>query len=284
MHALVERGVLDLDDPVVQYWPHFAPSGSGKAAITLRHVLRHRSGLTTGGTAIGDALAMNRWARMVRRAERAPLRSAPGTGPAYQYLLYGYILGEVAQRATGALLRELVDTLVLEPAGCHLTHLGLPDGEVSRAVPVRAPGARGAVLAAAVNRRAARTAVNPSGGISTTGRDLAALYQALLDGRVIDPSTLAEATTPTSDGETDTFARRPIRWSQGFQLGGPRWVPGTFSPMGRTSSPRTFGHNGSNACIGWADPRGIAYAHLTDSPDGAEHLADVADAVLAELT
>ncbi len=61
---------------------------------------------------------------------------------------------------------------------------------------------------------------------------------------------------------------------------GPRHV----QPDGADLQPPAFGHNGSNACIGWADPRGIAYAHLTDSPDGAEHLADVADAVLAELT
>jgi CubicO group peptidase (beta-lactamase class C family) len=202
----------------------------------LRHVLQHRSGPTTVGTTLGDAIAMNGWARIVRRAERAPLRTPPGSRPAYQYLLYGFLLGEAAQRVTGTPLPELVDALVLEPAGCHRTHLGLPDGLVSRAGPVRAPGARGAVLAAAVNRPATRTAVNPSAGFSTTARDLAMLYHALLDGRVVTAPTLAEATTPTSDGETDAFAHRPIRWSQGFQLGRPRWVPGTFSPMGRTPS------------------------------------------------
>jgi CubicO group peptidase (beta-lactamase class C family) len=58
--------------------------------------------------------------------------------------------------------------------------------------------------------------------------------------------------------------------------------------MGQHSSPLTFGHNGSNCCIGWADPdRGLAFAYLTNllvpGHEGARHLSDVADAVLAAV-
>ena len=39
--------------------------------------------------------------------------------------------------------------------------------------------------------------------------------------------------------------------------------------MGRLSSPLTFGHNGSNACLGWADPtRRLVVAYLTDRLQG----------------
>jgi CubicO group peptidase (beta-lactamase class C family) len=57
------------------------------------------------------------------------------------------------------------------------------------------------------------------------------------------------------------------------------------SSLGSLSSPRAFGHNGSNCCIGWADPdRQIAYAYLTNrlgrpKPDLLHHAA-VADKVL----
>lgn len=56
--------------------------------------------------------------------------------------------------------------------------------------------------------------------------------------------------------------------------------------MGRLSGPGTFGHNGSNCCLGWADPeRRIAFAYLTNRLtarlDGSSHLAAVSDAVLA---
>jgi CubicO group peptidase (beta-lactamase class C family) len=59
--------------------------------------------------------------------------------------------------------------------------------------------------------------------------------------------------------------------------------------MGMHSSPRTFGHNGSNCCMAWADPdRRIVFAYLTNKitrvRDDMQHLADVADAVLDACT
>jgi len=70
-----------------------------------------------------------------------------------------------------------------------------------------------------------------------------------------------------------------------MQLGGPRRGPLTFSPMGRLSSPRAFGHNGSNVAIGWADPdRDLVFAYVNNLATGYvadyTHLAAVADAVL----
>ena len=41
VHRLAVAGVLDLDAPVARYWPEFA--GGGKDAVTIRHVLAHRS-------------------------------------------------------------------------------------------------------------------------------------------------------------------------------------------------------------------------------------------------
>ncbi len=42
---LVERGVLDLDAPVSRYLPDFKPNNPSGKAITLRHLMAHRSGL-----------------------------------------------------------------------------------------------------------------------------------------------------------------------------------------------------------------------------------------------
>src|SRR5215471_9730293 len=49
--VLAERGVVALDDPVAKYVPEFA--GGGRAAITLRHLLLHVSGLPAD-TPFGD--------------------------------------------------------------------------------------------------------------------------------------------------------------------------------------------------------------------------------------
>jgi CubicO group peptidase (beta-lactamase class C family) len=58
--------------------------------------------------------------------------------------------------------------------------------------------------------------------------------------------------------------------------------------MGRRSSPRAFGHNGSNCCIAWADPdRDLVFAYLTDRvptrEEGARQVSEVADRVLARV-
>ena len=40
---LADRGALDLDAPVAQYWPEFAQNG--KAHVLVRHVMSHSAGL-----------------------------------------------------------------------------------------------------------------------------------------------------------------------------------------------------------------------------------------------
>ena len=42
---MVDRGLLDYDEPVCKYWPEFAKNG--KDRITLADVLRHESGLSS---------------------------------------------------------------------------------------------------------------------------------------------------------------------------------------------------------------------------------------------
>src|SRR5262249_15063127 len=48
--VLWDRGLIDLDEPVATYWPEFAQNG--KAAITTRQVLVHRSGVPGFGRSV----------------------------------------------------------------------------------------------------------------------------------------------------------------------------------------------------------------------------------------
>jgi CubicO group peptidase (beta-lactamase class C family) len=283
VHRLAERGEVDLDDPVVKYWPEFGRGG--KDGITLRHVLRHRTGMPTAGSSFGDVATMANWNLSLRRIVRTTPFDVPGSQPAYQFVTYGFILGEVLRRVTGMPLPDLLRDEVLEPLGMRDTFLGLPAALWHRRVPVRARGALPRAVAVVVNQRSTRRAVIPSAGVSTTARDLATFYQGLLDGRLLGAGTLAEATEPTSEGELDRYVNALVRWSQGFQLGGRRDGPWA-SPLGQSNGRRAFGHNGSNCCVGWADPeRGIAYAYLTACIEGRHldiaHHAAVADAVIA---
>jgi CubicO group peptidase (beta-lactamase class C family) len=295
VHQLAERGRLDLDDPVAAHWPEFGQAG--KARITVRQVLAHRSGLPTAGRLVGDAIAITDWRLSVRRIERAAPRTEPGAVPAYSPLAYGFVLGELVARITGRPVADVLRTELLEPIGLVDTHLGLPAGHWRRHVPLRIgiPDRRaravGPVVAAAMNQRTFRRAVVPAAGISATARDVALFYRAMLDARagarpdVLGAAAMARALEPSTDGDTDRTNRIPIRWGLGFQLGGPRPGSGWTSPMGSRSGPHTFGHNGSNCCIAWADPeRDLVYAYLTNrlggrAADKAHHIA-VADAVL----
>jgi CubicO group peptidase (beta-lactamase class C family) len=289
VHWLAERGQLRLDDPVARYWPEFGRHGKG--AITVRQVLQHRSGVPVARGLWRDALAAASWTRSVRALENARPRFPPGQVPAYHILSYGFILGELVQRVTGSDLRAVLRAQILDPLGLADTYLGLPAPLWPRHVPVRASGTGGRARQLVFNRRGVRQAVIPAATVSSTARDLARFYQMLLNGgeldgaRILAPATVAQACQPSADGQVDQFLQLPVRWSQGFQLGGPVAGSTRPRPMGRLTSPATFGHNGSNCCLGWADPaRGLVLAYLTNrltaGIEGSPHQSQVSDTLL----
>ena len=215
--------------------------------------------------------------------------------PGYHVLTYGFILGELVRRITGVEVPEYLHQALLNPLGMHNTYLGLPPNQWHGRVPVRATRPTALPRSLAFNSHAVRTATIPAANVSTTAADLARFYQAMLNGgeldgvRVLRPETIAEARKPSNDGERDRILDRPVRWSQGFQLGGAdyRSDPERHDqPMGNTSSRNAFGHNGSNVCNAWADPdRNLVFVYLTNllAPRAvsARHQAEVSDAVLS---
>jgi CubicO group peptidase (beta-lactamase class C family) len=294
VHMLAERAALSLDDPVARYWPAFGQRG--KQDITIRPVLQHRSGLPVARSRAADALAMTHWNASVRALELATPAYPPGQVPAYHVLSYGFILGELVQRVTGTSVQDFVHAELLGPLGLRDTYLGLPEEHWPRHVPIRGRGPAELATQLVINRRATRQAVIPAASVSATARDVARLYQAMLNGgelsgtRVLRAETIRHATTPSSDGETDRYLKLPVRWSEGFQLGGQRNASGRLGggpgPMGAFASRTAFGHNGSYVCIGWADPQrqvavGYVTGRLVSRGAGARHLASVSDAILA---
>ena len=296
VHQLVDDGALALDLPVADHWPEFAAHGKG--GITVRHVLTHRAGLPTSGLrlggALGDVLALTDWERQVRRAERARPSAPPGVRPAYQYVLHGVILGELVRRVTGRELPELVAERIARPLGLADFHLGLPPERAGEAVPLLAGGITAVPAAAVANRPEVRAAVVPAAGLSTTTADLARFTRALVTGeaggaRILSPSAVAELRRPSDRGQIDRFVHLNVRYGQGVQLGGPRNDRLGWGPFGRTSSPRAFGHNGSNVAIAWADPdRDLVLAYssgrMTNAARDFSHMAAVSDAVIAAVT
>lgn len=147
--ALVEQGLLTLDDPVSRWAPELAhprvlldpdgPLGRTEPArrpITVRDLLTHRSGLTYGsfhpgpladayldalGSVIDSALTPDEW---IARLATLPLLDQPGT--AFRYGHSTDLLGLVLGRAAGAPFAEVLRQLILDPLGMHDTGFTVP--------------------------------------------------------------------------------------------------------------------------------------------------------------
>jgi CubicO group peptidase (beta-lactamase class C family) len=158
IHRLADRGLLSYDDPVAEYWPEFA--ANGKAEITVRDVLRHRSGLShlRGVTKadLMDHLAME------ERLAAAPVVHLRGV-QAYHALTYGWLLSGLARAVTGKGMRELVRQEVARPLNTDGVHLGRPpEGGPTQAAQILIP--QGKQRAAVFNFLAPRLAGLPFSG------------------------------------------------------------------------------------------------------------------------
>jgi CubicO group peptidase (beta-lactamase class C family) len=109
----------------------------------------------------------------------------------------------------------------------------------------------------------------PGGGGVSTAADLALFYQALLHNPagVWDPDVLADATGTVRNNLGDRNFGRPASRSLGLVIAGDDGQS-HIRGLGRTVSPRAFGHNGAGGQIAWADPAtGISFVYLTNGHD-----------------
>ena len=132
---LVDRGQLDVDAPVAEYWPEFA--ANGKVGVLVRHLLSHTSGVSGWDqpVEIGDLYDWGKSTSML--AAQAPWWE-PGTASGYHALNQGHLVGEVIRRITGRQLGEFFRTEVAEPIGADF-HIGLAPSEFGRVANVIPP-------------------------------------------------------------------------------------------------------------------------------------------------
>jgi CubicO group peptidase (beta-lactamase class C family) len=119
------------------------------------------------------------------------------------------------------------------------------------------------------NRPELRAVGVPGGGVVTTAGDLALWYQALLhDPKGLwDADVLADATGNVRCTFPDPFTGAPANRTIGVVVAGDDDQV-ALRGLGRTVSPRAFGHNGAGGQIAWADPgSGLSFAYLTSGLD-----------------
>ncbi|MGC2564140.1 MAG: serine hydrolase domain-containing protein [Mycobacterium sp.] len=124
IHRLVDRGLIDYDAPVAQYWPAFG--ANGKSAITVRQVMRHQAGLSALHGASKEDL-LNHELMEERLAAARPGYSFGRS--AYHALTYGWLLSGLARAVTGKGMRELIRRELAEPLGVDGLHLGRPPAD-----------------------------------------------------------------------------------------------------------------------------------------------------------
>jgi CubicO group peptidase (beta-lactamase class C family) len=289
-HLLRQRGLLDIELPVVEYWPEFV----AKDQITVAHLLTHQSGLSDfdpdDGIGMGELID---WERCVGAlAAMSPLWT-PGSAFKYHSLTWGYLVGEVIRRITGMSVGQFFAKEVAEPLGLDLW-IGLPSSEDRRFVPEFArfaaltadqlagrftkagidPTSRlvraaiGSMLTGGdtvdgLNARLARAAEIPGANAIGNARSLAKMYAATIgtiEGvRLLEPNTLDEARQPTNAELTppppmDRLPNpSPMRVGLGYELSH------SGNPM---LGPGSFGHSGAGGRLGFAHPeRGIAVGY-----------------------
>ncbi|MFF3264429.1 serine hydrolase domain-containing protein [Streptomyces sp. NPDC002932] len=257
--ALVERGVLGLDDTVGHHLDRYRDSPH--AARTLAQLLDHTSGLPGGVPLYREHPSRESLLTALGTLECA---AAPGTHVAYSS--QGFILlGLIAEQATGRSLDALVTELVSTPLG--LADLCFRPGPEQRARAVATEDCpwRGRTVTGEVHDENAVVLGGVAGhaGLFATLTDMERLARSLLGGGppLLAPDTLALMTAPRTD---HLNLRRALAW-QGTD-------PHT-SPVGETFGPASYGHTGFTGTSLWIDPEAARYAILLTNrvhPDRAE--------------
>lgn len=289
-HQLVERGQLDVDAPVAEYWPEFA--AAGKASIPVRQLLCHQAGLPAIRKPLETSVLYDWEALTAALAEQEPWWE-PGTRHGYHALTFGHLVGEVIRRVSGQSVGQFFRENVAQPLDADF-QIGLPDKDHARTSTLHGrliggdPKASGSEIPEplkafmrdmadpttmtggafnnprippdAVNSAEWRRAEIPAANGHGTARSLARIYGALacggeVDGvRILDGKSIDRAIEVQADGPDAVLGGMPMRFGLGFMLRSP------IMPL--SPNPRAFGHPGAGGSIGMADPdAGVGFGY-----------------------
>ena len=93
-NLLAQRGELDMDAPVAEYWPEFA--AGGKQDVPVKYLLSHSVGLPVLDTPLSMADYLS-WEAPVKGLASQTPKWEPGTTHGYHAMTYGWLVGEVVR-------------------------------------------------------------------------------------------------------------------------------------------------------------------------------------------
>jgi uncharacterized protein YbbC (DUF1343 family) len=266
---LVEKGKLNLEDPVAKYWPEFRVNG--KEEITVRHLLTHYSGLRA---ALDSKPKWSSYDTALRMIEEEKAVLPLETGFIYSDINF-IILGELVSRISGRPLDIYCTENIFKPLGMKDTGFKPSPNLRSRIAPTQYQhGAKGKMLRGEVHDPIAHCMDGVAGhaGLFSTADDLAIFAQMLLDGgsgknfQILSPLMVEKMIVPQSP--PDKIPLRGLGWN-------------IDSPL---VSERSFGHKGYTGTGIWIDPISNTYLIILSNrvhPNGKGNVEPLRTKVLS---
>jgi CubicO group peptidase (beta-lactamase class C family) len=259
---LYERGLLDLDAPLVGVLPEFAAEDQLRRTVTFRMLLAHSSGLPGHEKFYVSA---HKREELIGDALRVPLKSPPGTRVEYSdvgFIALGLALDRMAEESLDAFCQREV----FGPLGMLQTTFNPPAALQSRIPPTANDQTfRMRIIQGEVYDENASVmgGVAPHAGLFSTATDVATFAHAMLHGGapIARPETLSlfrrRETSPPGTS-------RALGWD----------TPSSPSQSGTYFSQSSFGHLGYTGTSLWVDPeRQLSVTLLTNRtwPDCVNH-------------
>jgi CubicO group peptidase (beta-lactamase class C family) len=301
---LADRGQLDWDTPVANYWPGFATAG--KHAISVRTLVNHRAGLVgiDQPLVMDDCLLPERHDDFVRVLEQQRPAWEPGTTQGYHAVTFGMYVGELFERIAGESMGMFLQRELLDPLGADVS-LGTPpafDPRIATLYPpstsarvfhmlaaaMRPGNTEGLIVRASFGRDAfprkafSTPRLGPAGIVeynvppvrraelawasaTASAHGLARAYLPFASGGSFEGRTYLRSSTLSPVYERQGWSERDLVLHK--PIG---WSQGFLKEETQLFSPNreSFGHSGLGGALGWCDPvNEIAFGYVMNHLD-----------------
>lgn len=133
VQVLADRGLVDVDAPVIRYWPEYGQMS--KERTLVRHILNHTSGMLCfhepGHLLDWSGDGWDDYDEIARRIAASPAMWAPGTRIGYHAISVGWLIQELVRRVTGMTVGAFFASEIADPLGLAI-HIGTLRAEQER--------------------------------------------------------------------------------------------------------------------------------------------------------
>ena len=192
---LVEDGVLDWDDGVLEYLEDFSLKDPAHTEeVTIRHILSHTSGVQEHAfTTLLDSNVP--YERIIKELDRANIVCGVGECFSYQNVIYS-LIADILKSATGHDYDLLLRLKIFWPLA--MTRASLGWNGIKSSANRATPHIRYSRKWTPIKIRKTYYSVAPAAGVNASISDMAKWLRALLGGAssIISPNVMQEVSTP----------------------------------------------------------------------------------------